>query len=90
MEAGELTITKALVESRDHTIYEKDTKTHQARRLAVDPETMEVLRAWRAEVEERSRLGGVKVRADGFVLSGASRHDDANQDLSARRHRVSR
>lgn len=67
--AGELTITKALVESRDHTIHEKDTKTHQARRLAVDPETMDVLRAWRAEVEKRSNLGGVKVRADGFVFS---------------------
>lgn len=67
--AGELTITKALVESSDHTIFEKDTKTHQARRLAVDPETMDVLRAWRAQVEGRANLGGVKLRADGFVFS---------------------
>lgn len=67
--AGELTITKALVESRDRTIYEKDTKTHQARRLAVDPATMEVLRTWRAEVERRASAVGVRVRDDGFVFS---------------------
>jgi len=66
---GELSITKSLVESRDHSIFEKDTKTHQARRLAVDPATVEALRAWRTEVESRAEPFGVAVQADGFVFS---------------------
>jgi len=66
---GELAITKALVESRDRSIYEKDTMTHQARRIALDAATVEVLRAWRAAVEEPAKPFGVTVRADGFVFS---------------------
>jgi integrase len=69
LSTGELSITKALVESRDRSIYEKDTKTHQARRIALDPATVDALQAWRAEVEARATPFGVKVRADGFVFS---------------------
>jgi integrase len=53
--AGDLSISKALVESRDRSIYEKDTKTHQARRIALDAATVEALRAWRSEVEARAK-----------------------------------
>jgi integrase len=67
--AGDLSITKALVESRDRSIYEKDTKTHQARRIALDAATVEALRAWRSEVESRAKPFGVAARSDGFVFS---------------------
>jgi integrase len=67
--AGDLTITKALVESLDRTIHEKDTKTHQARRIALDAATVEALRAWRSEVESRAKPFGVTLRSDGFVFS---------------------
>jgi integrase len=67
--AGDLSITKALVESRDRSIYEKDTKTHQARRIALDAATVEAPRAWRSEVEDRAKPFGVTPRADGFVFS---------------------
>jgi integrase len=67
--AGELSITKALVETRDRSIHEKDTKTHQARRIALDQATVEALRAWRSEVEARAEPFGVMPRSDGFVFS---------------------
>jgi integrase len=66
---GELSITKALVETRDRTIHEKDTKTHQARRVALDAATVDALRAWRSEVEARAKPFGVAPRSDGFVFS---------------------
>jgi integrase len=69
LSAGDLAITKALVESRDRSIYEKDTKTHQARRIALDAATVEALQAWRSEVEARAKLFGVALRSDGFVFS---------------------
>lgn len=69
LEAGQLLISKALVESRDHTIFEKDTKTHQARRVALDAGTVEVLRRWRSSVEERATLCRTELRPDGFVFS---------------------
>lgn len=37
--AGELVIAEAVVERADRTIIEKDTKTHQARRIAIDAGT---------------------------------------------------
>jgi integrase len=67
--AIDLSISKALVESRDRSIYEKDTKTHQARRIALDAATVEALRAWRSEVEARAKPFGVTARSDGFVFS---------------------
>jgi len=36
LDAGELVISKGLIESKTGAIYEKDTKTHQARRIALD------------------------------------------------------
>jgi integrase len=66
---GELSITKAIVETRDRSVVEKDTKTHQAWRIALDADTVEVLRAWRTEVESRAKPFGIKVRPDGFVFS---------------------
>jgi len=66
---GELVIAKALVEKADRTIIEKDTKTHQARRVAIDAGTVAVLRAWRVEVERRADIVGVPLQTDGYLFS---------------------
>jgi len=69
LDAGELVISRSLVERSDLTIIEKDTKTHQARRVALDAGTVEALRTWRAEVEHRSQIATVPLRKDGYVFS---------------------
>ncbi len=69
LEAGELVISKALIESNTRVIYEKDTKTHQARRIALDAGTVAALRAWREECDRRAALCGVAVLRDGYVFS---------------------
>ncbi len=53
LDAGELVIAKALVEKADRTIIEKDTKTHQARRIALDAGTVAALREWRRPASTR-------------------------------------
>jgi len=62
-------IIKALYEDRDGTIHENDTKTHQARRVALDVGTVEALRAWKEQVDARAAACGTEVRRDGFVFS---------------------
>jgi integrase len=69
LDRGEVTITRALVESFDKEILEKDTKTHQSRRVALDEGTAEALRAWRQLVEERAADCGSRVNADSYVFS---------------------
>jgi integrase len=53
----------------------KDTKTHQARRLALDPSTVEVLRRQRALVEARATEARIALDRDAYVWS---------QDLAAK------
>ncbi|MDQ6617256.1 MAG: site-specific integrase [Actinomycetota bacterium] len=69
LDGAELKIVRALVESADGSIFEKDTKTHQARRVALDPGTVAALREWRRIVEKRAADAGVELLADGFVFS---------------------
>lgn len=47
----------------------KDTKTHQARRIALDRATVTVLREHRHRVEERCYACGTKVAPEGYVWS---------------------
>ncbi len=49
--------------------WEKDTKTHQHRRVALDAELVELLRAHRARCDERAALVDAKIRRDAFVFS---------------------
>lgn len=49
--------------------WEKGTKTHQHRRVTLDPELVEALREHRARCDERAALVDTKVRRDGFVFS---------------------
>jgi len=67
--AGELVISKGLIESKIGAIYEKDTKTHQARRIALDAGTVLALRAWREECARRAALCGAQVLPNGYVFS---------------------
>lgn len=50
-------------------LVEKDTKTHQARRVALDPETVRMLVAHQAVVEERAQACGTKLAGNGFIFS---------------------
>jgi integrase len=49
----------------------KDTKTHEARRMALDNLTIEVLRTQRAAAEIRAKQAGTAVGPHGFVWSQA-------------------
>jgi integrase len=47
----------------------KDTKTHAARRMALDPMTVEVLREHKRTVNQRANAAGVAVTTTGFIWS---------------------
>jgi integrase len=51
--------------------WEKDTKTHQARRVALDPETVALLTEHRDRCAARARVLDVELDEDAFVFSGA-------------------
>lgn len=63
-----LTISRGVVMGPDGLV-EKDTKTHQARRVALDPVTVEMLTAHLSSVRERARECGTDVMDIGFVFS---------------------
>jgi integrase len=47
----------------------KDTKTHAARRMALDPLTIEVLKVQKSAADERARAAGVTIGSTGFIWS---------------------
>ena len=49
----------------------KDTKTHAARRMALDPLTVEILRGQRDAADERAKEAGVAIGSKGFIWSQA-------------------
>ncbi|MFP5023464.1 tyrosine-type recombinase/integrase [Pseudonocardia phyllosphaerae] len=58
LDTGTLTIRRAVAQN-GRTVVDKDTKTHQQRRLALDDETVEVLQEHRMRWEERFRVLGL-------------------------------
>lgn len=54
---------------------EKDTKTHQNRRIALDTETIVLLKEQRERVRQRVEALGLKFTEDLFVFSGTMRPD---------------
>jgi len=58
--------------------WEKDTKTHQQRRVALDEETESILRTHRRRWQERTIALGVRLRPSAFVFS---RSPDASTHL---------
>lgn len=69
LEYGDLIISKALVESFEKKVLEKDTKTHQARRVALDAGTVNTLSEWRRTTEKRAADAGSALRPDAYVFS---------------------
>lgn len=68
LERSVLTISRGLVMGPDGLV-EKDTKTHQVRRVALDAATVESLRAHRKVVEQRAARFAGHVDADAFVFA---------------------
>jgi integrase len=50
-------------------VIEKDTKTHQARRLAIDAATVDLLAAHKTEMEQRAELCGLRLADAAYVFS---------------------
>jgi integrase len=51
------------------TLYEKDPKTHRARRLSLDPSTVSILEKHALQMQDRADLFGVQFADDAFVWS---------------------
>jgi len=54
--AGVLTIRSSIAQRGGRT-WEKDTKTHQQRRITIDPQTLALLKAYRQHCAERAGMG---------------------------------
>ena len=86
--AGMLVIRRNYVRSAARGI-EKDTKTHQMRRISLDADTVAVLAEHRTRFEERARALGVEPSTQAFLFSYQPLHD-APADPSAVTHRYGR
>jgi integrase len=71
---GMLTIRRNYVRTSSRGI-EKDTKTHQMRRIALDAETVAVLAEHRKRYENQTRALGVEPAADTFLFSHHPIHE---------------
>ncbi len=67
-DAAQLTIRRSIAMANG-VPYEKDTKTHQARRVALDEGTIGVLRDHRRRMRERSLALGVRLTEDAYVFA---------------------
>jgi len=64
---GELRIRRALA-IVDSKVIEKDTKTHQARRIAIDPATLAALETHRLQLEDRAQQLGIALADDALLF----------------------
>ena len=64
-----LTVRRTVYIGDDGQLHEKDTKTHQQRRVVLDPETAAVLREHRERARQRNAELGETLSADSFVFS---------------------
>ncbi|GAA1843794.1 hypothetical protein GCM10009836_23930 [Pseudonocardia ailaonensis] len=65
---GTLRVQRSIAELKTET-WEKDTKTHQHRRIALDPESITLLTAHRARSTELAAALGYELAHDAFVFS---------------------
>jgi integrase len=86
--AGSVAIRRNYVRVKGRSI-EKDTKTHQMRRISLDPATVEVLTEHRQRYEETMRQLGMEPTDEAFLFSHAAAHDRP-YDPSAVSHRYAR
>ncbi len=78
---GSVLIYRALI---DVGVGEKDTKTHAARRLRLDPATVEALTACRAATEERAAALASKVASSAQQGIGTDDEDPSIRPWSRR------
>lgn len=64
-----ITLRRAVYVDEDGRVHEKDTKTHQHRRIVLDPETTAVLLGHRGRALLRAEEGAYEFNPDGFVFS---------------------
>jgi integrase len=69
LEHAVLTIRRTVFIGDDGQLHEKDTKTHQQRRVVLDAETAAVLDEHQARAHGRSAALGIKLDPDAFVFS---------------------
>ena len=70
LDLAALTIARSMSDA-NQLIAVKDTKTHQARRIALDPSTVKVLRAHRERVDQRAALADIGLSPTAYVWSQA-------------------
>jgi len=68
-----LTIRTSIAQQGTRT-WEKDTKTHQQRRIALDDATVSLLRAYRQLCEQNTAAVGVTIAMDGRLFSASVDH----------------
>jgi integrase len=68
LDIGVVALSRSIGQRNAQT-WEKDTKTHQHRRIALDPETVEILREHHGRCRERADALGVALSRDAFVFS---------------------
>jgi integrase len=86
--AGVLTVPRNYVRAKGRSV-EKDTKTHQMRRLALDPAAVEVLAEHRVRYESLCREVDADPQASAFLFPHRPGHDRP-YDPSAVTHRYAR
>ena len=73
LERGALRIETSIAQHNTLT-WEKDTKTHQQRRIALDANTTALLRAYRRSCEQDAAAAGVTIATDGRLFSASIDH----------------
>lgn len=73
LDNASLWIRTAIAQDGSKT-WEKDTKTHQQRRIALDAETVALLRAYRQHCETQAALADTAIAPDGRVFSPSADH----------------
>lgn len=68
-----LTIRTSIAQQGTRT-WEKDTKTHQQRRIALDDNTVSLLRAYRQQCDQDAAALGVVIASDGRLFSTSIEH----------------
>ena len=64
-----LKIARSIFVNDDGQLTEKDTKTHQQRRVVLDPETDAVLDEHETRARQRLAQAGLDFRTDGYIFS---------------------
>ena len=68
LDAGTLVIRRSIAKV-PHGMVEKDTKTHAARRIAIDEHTTRLLSSHRERMKDRAAVCRCELREDGYVFS---------------------